>query len=91
MVASIDICMATEEREKKSHAVHQASSSICSDTVTFLSFYSVVLSFPHSHCLAALGTLAQCPLQLFAALRRGLEGEPLTSGAALTLLSHLHA
>lgn len=87
MVASVDICMATEEREKKSHAVHQASSSICSDTVTFLSFYSVVLSFPHSHCLAALGTLAQCPLQLFAAL----EGEPLTGGAALTLLSHLHA
>lgn len=51
----------------------------------------MVLSFPQSHWLAALGTLAWCLLQLFAALRRGLEGEPLTSGAALTLLSHLHA
>lgn len=35
MVASINMCKATEEREKKSHAVPQASSSICSDTITF--------------------------------------------------------
>lgn len=37
------MCRAIEE--KKVHAVTQGSSTICSDTVTFLSFYNVVLPF----------------------------------------------
>lgn len=46
MVVSTDTCRATEEREERA-CCNPGFFTLCSDTVTFLSLYSVVLLFSH--------------------------------------------